>query len=626
MENWGSLFARGDMFAQSVNLNIMGSEKFRTKTGAMITLAFMCCISLISVQLGSVFLDKTNPQSTIESYSTKEYPRVDLVESNLVPFIWAGPNDFTYSTPAEMEYFVTFSAYLLSGVTSPINGDISYLKRQVPVVPCGELSEEELKAYAYIPRDTPLFQAFRDYAVCLKINFELTVRGRGDDLFREYFIFSIFPCSKAAKEQCATPKELDDFEMQIVMPMSNYDSTNYTTPHVLLPNADALYFVTPKLKQRYDLPVQKNMILNNEGVYNSWRNITTYFEVVQDTESPKNRDETNIHCQKESIFTFESAECVSYMELAIKSSGKIQIRKRTYDSLLDILGTIGGISGMISMVLNIIYSFINERKRNNFLLKHAYPLIVAEEHFSTKLVPRKFPFCCLLKKVNVSAFAVDSKRGYGISGIGISRNEALKRVENSLDAISIVKNASLLKVIAELLLKDRHKGLAQLLDLKLWKSETDLQKKQSLLSEGSLTRRRYAKRPDSFSRSKSKRYSDSLLTRTRWVQDLEWHYSNIGKVAEQGSGEDHNSQLLDSLFYDNIVISDHGSTVPPRYQDQEDPTRSIKTNKDFNIAEEALGTDSAKNLNSPVPSFHAFKNPKDDRLKNILNQKTTSLQ
>jgi len=552
-----SIIRTSDIFAQGVGFNVAGQEKFKTKTGAIFSMIYILGFVAIGVIQFDQYFDLTSPQSTLESYQTNVYPAVDIGSRGLVPFFLTGPNDFDYSLPKDVSYFVTFSAYRLSAATDPVTFEINYLKKQIPVVGCSELNEDELSAYSYLDRGSPMFKLFLKYGLCLKISSELTVQGKGSDMLREYFLLFIYPCSNSSPSQCATASELDDFEFQMVTPMANYNSSNYDNPFNLKADADALYFITPKIKQRFDVSIIKNDIFHFEGLYPNWRNFTTFYELNQKSAPPKNRNEKNIHCKKEQIFTYESSDCISYFEMAIKSSGKVQIRKRAYQTLMDTIGTIGGITGIVSMAFQFIYNFINESKRNNFILKKVYPLIVAEEHFSTKMIRRKFPFCCFKRRVNLSVLGDKGEQENNrVSRVGISRERALERINESLDVLTIVKNASLLSILVELFFKDRHKGLSQLVDLKLWYSSHERKKNYLRQKENSLERRKYAKRPHKFRSNSSKRFSDALNQRSKWIEDLEWHHSESQRVNNRNTVENHVARTLDELYYENIMVSE----------------------------------------------------------------------
>jgi len=59
----------------------------------------------------------------------------------------------------------------------------------------------------------------------------------------------------------------------------------------------------------------------------------------------------------------------------LQSSGVVFVNRRSYQSISDTLGNIGGITQLVFVVMLLLYKPINESQRKSFILKKIYPLL-----------------------------------------------------------------------------------------------------------------------------------------------------------------------------------------------------------------------------------------------------------
>ena len=162
------------------------------------------------------------------------------------------------------------------------------------------------------------------------------------------------------------------------------------------------------------------------------------------------------------------------------------------------VSSLGGIQSLVMLAMTIMYAPINRLKRSKYLVKKVYSLLVSDaretdiesdkndnkklglyisnsqqdpKHDKVDEKIRKGWFRCMKKKEPSSVKVVVQER----------KMQAMKRIEESLDVLKLVRDLNYLKVITHMLLRDRHLGLAQLVGFELWKSEYELESQMERL-------------------------------------------------------------------------------------------------------------------------------------------------
>jgi len=219
------------------------------------------------------------------------------------------------------------------------------------------------------------------------------------------------------------------------------------------------------------MSLTQNEVYNLEGLLPSWSKVKTYYEAEDPILVPQYRDETSTYCTQESAMGPEGSKCSSYFSLNLISSGRVVLRRRQYKSLIELLGTIGGVCGILSTIIGFIYSFINDRQRANFIMQNVYRMNIA-----TKLVEQHDGRCCKLcrrkrkdrddRRLTIVPSGTNAEIKHELSS-----KEEYERIRQSLDVINLVRDSCYLKVLVEALMTEKHRGLAQRMDIKLWKKQ-----------------------------------------------------------------------------------------------------------------------------------------------------------
>jgi len=553
-----SSFSSFDIFAKGVGFNIGGNETFKTRTGAGISILYLATVMLVTYQQFSEFFDTTSPQTILEGYHTSNYPKVDLTKYNLMGFFVGSLKQTEYIPVQALNRYVTLRAYKQSWLSWYAFGDDSVTKQNkfYPVVPCKSLDVEDREIFSYVKEGTRFYNIFQEFGMCPKISKNSTIEGKGIDNFMEEFIFEVLPCTLSGEGACASQEELEKFSFNLVFPASNFNASNYEYPHSQIPNADSTYFIVPGLRQLMSVYFIENHVYNYIGALSAWSRYAVYYDMDNPLISSNYRSPTQIQCKFEETVRSSDSGCYSYFTLNLMSSGQVVVRKRQFPTLLDTLGTVGGITGVVSMVLGFLYEQINRRKRNRFIIKNVYPMMAAENLMSaSRLVRRRFPLCCLHKRVNL----LNQNSEKDIPGLGISHQTAMKRVESSLDIVNIVRDSCYLRIIAEVLLKERHRGLSQILDVKLWKAENEREAYEKMKSTKSIGGQKIVRDNQLRHRSSTYfvKYTEVLRNRSKWLGEVEFNINHKNTALELQSDRNNIeflfSQAMDGLYHDQLT-------------------------------------------------------------------------
>ena len=71
----------------------------------------------------------------------------------------------------------------------------------------------------------------------------------------------------------------------------------------------------------------------------------------------------------------DNPNCISYFEYSFQSSGILVYMKRSYQTLFSTLGNIGGTSGVVMLIITLLYYPFVEYLERKYLLATVYPLI-----------------------------------------------------------------------------------------------------------------------------------------------------------------------------------------------------------------------------------------------------------
>jgi hypothetical protein len=504
-----------DFFSEGVNLNVGGHAVFRTVYGSLFTIVYLGIMIYIIVMNASKYLDKSNPLAVGEVFSRENYPEINLVDNKIIPVMVAYKDETNWITVEEIDRYFTLvtQKIIWEAITDNSTKEVHLKKRfeTYPTLPCSQLSEAELKEkFEYMGKNNYYYRTLTTYGICPQIPNSVTIVGKTSDEYFSQLIFKILPCSLPSAS-CAPASQLPLVNFQLLLPYTNLKVKDLTDPHDFAVEGDAIYYVVPSFRQVYTARVKQLNVYDFEGLFPSWRLQQTVYDIDSKFSTLTQR-EAATSCTYEEANREDNQQCLPYFEFVVQSSGVVANSKRTYVSLFDTLGAIGGTNGVIIVVMLMLYGPINEKKRREYMTRKVYSLIgVKEEDLDKgmeyisqrrqmqnntqnrgdgyqvegtdsqpnsqrviKIEKRRWwtYICCCCRKKTPQEVEWEKKV-----------NRAHARITDSLDVLSIVRNFNQLKVLTHFFFGERHFDMAQYVGFDLWQEECDQRDKRKLESQ-----------------------------------------------------------------------------------------------------------------------------------------------
>jgi hypothetical protein len=244
------------------------------------------------------------------------------------------------------------------------------------------------------------------------------------------------------------------------------------------------------------------------------------------------------------------------------------------------------VTGIISTAFFIVYGFINEKKRTSFIMKNVYSMHVASRlskrqpgQENRSLCSKLLPCLCKgsNKQVTTTIETEDFSKNYSFRREQeMTKAEAKRRITDSLDVLNIVRDSCYMRIIVDTLLRERHKGLAQLMDYKLWKKQKAA-KDDEFSSQYGMSAEdldddededdgEEAIHIDDLKRSSSKlaKYNRILKNQARWLNSVKNKGRRRHSITEDGLHSEAKTQtnpverLLDDVFYKELIAPNLG--------------------------------------------------------------------
>lgn len=285
---------------------------------------------------------------------------------------------------------------------------------------------------------------------------------------------------------------------QMVLPTSNLDVSNYKKPLSFSVNADDIFYVNPLCNQVFIVKLKQFTVKDYIGLFPQWNERLSIYDIGgMDTHVQYRHNETK--CDPSEIAKDDSLICHPYFHFVFQSSGELVYNKRTYRTVAQTVGAIGGTNSVVIIVLLLLYGPINDMKRKDYITRKIYSLVgmrdadlkkglaYAESGQMSDKIPHgsKHPasigdnvttngedqlnepknsfwrcFCCRKKTQADIEWKARVKQAH-------------RRIEDSLDVMTIVKNFNYLQVLTHFFFEERHFDLAQYVGFDLWRNEQD---------------------------------------------------------------------------------------------------------------------------------------------------------
>jgi hypothetical protein len=145
-----------------------------------------------------------------------------------------------------------------------------------------------------------------------------------------------------------------------------------------LANADDIYYINPALRQKYNAKFKENIVWDSKGLFDpDLQERTRYYDLSNIFVSNAYRNPAKLECTPEETLD-DASDCYSYFEFSFQSSGVVFNYKRSYKTLGDTLGDIGGLNGVIMLAFMILAKPIVDWSYDRHILNKVYSFLQNE--------------------------------------------------------------------------------------------------------------------------------------------------------------------------------------------------------------------------------------------------------
>lgn len=438
-----------DFLAPEVSLNVRGASSVKTLLGTAMSMACLGVFMWMSYLSVIEFLSTSTPKVMQETTTSENYPKVDLLRDKHFPILFFYYDDDTSLSPAEVQKYVTLRYQKYRYRTGSTNGEFITEIIDMPLVSCAALIAQNKTATMVIGNSGYLANLSAEFGLCVDVNeSEAYVGGRSSDPVYDVVSLSMYPCT--LESGCADSSEISKIGFTIAFPKPNTNLGNYEKPLEYNTDADNYYYINPLIGQRYENKLMTTNIFDDKGFLSaeSARASFTHSERIQ--MNLLYRDGSQTQCLPEEL---ESYECKGYFFFEVVSGGTLRKITRSYKGFIETCGDIGGIKELIYLVFFYLYIFYNQRATKTLLVEQVYGI-------------KKGFGCCKIKR-RVKPSSKDEAKKF--EGLGPAPEHVFEKaftlIEDSLDIITLAKEANSLRFLSTFLMTEYHRVLVPLVSL-----------------------------------------------------------------------------------------------------------------------------------------------------------------
>ena len=475
-----------DMMSKELNLHIQGSASVNTYVGVMLTVIYFFFMLAVTGYEFARYFAADGPTIFSETYLHPNTVQVNLTEQNLLPFMIAyNGNQLILSQDIE-EYVhieVVQEKWITTVDANTGMPNLTLEEAYFPAVPCSSLTEQERSYYSYVSMEASTYRHFRVNGVCVKANDSLLISGMTTDPVAIDINYKIKPCILGAL--CKPYEVVQNFNFYLAFPKTILNLANYKKPKKLTSNLDVIYYLVPKTVQILTQNIGPSSIQDYEDgqtLLPRWGEKEFYFDIKDTKFTLSERNESQIVCNSSQVGPNGDGSCISYVEFILQCSQQYHSIKRSYQTLFYTFGVIGGVHNAIFLSLFILYSWYNDKVKNELLIDKVYPFLKKlekEGDSSGASSSENKPTEAKTTSNNSSAIPLDSPLQAKLSKPVLVKESilktilrklcsrkketrkqkyhklALESIESNLDIINIIKELNNLKFLTAILLDSR---------------------------------------------------------------------------------------------------------------------------------------------------------------------------
>lgn len=450
MMKLGQKFAKLDVLAPGVSLNVAGDRAVKTKYGALLSIVYFAAVIYVTAFQIKIFLDTTSPSVNSVVKVTSDYPAVDIFKEKHIPLLMVVSSQGNLIKFDDIKHYLTIrfrrTSFTVDESESPL-----FEESLVPVVRCGDLIEQE-KFEKDFYKNLGMYKNSVKESVCFDpTGFNTTIDGSYTDIPSTLFALEIYPCTLEDTTKCKSVDEVNGLMIVYVTLEPNIDLSDKTSPVSYSANSDYLFKVNSGQVSEVYRKLTKVSILDDSGFTSTLFNQENQFDFSEEDKMltfNSWRNYSKITCNQSETMVSLATTCSPYLQIETTSSNRYKKTYRSYKGLFETLGEIGGLKELIFLGVFIFYKPYQEVANsaslvsNIFGIKYVRPSICSKKQ---KICRKKQPAEELNEKLT---------------------KEAEARIEESLDVINLVKELEFLKFISRILWSSSYLSEIPLLNLK----------------------------------------------------------------------------------------------------------------------------------------------------------------
>lgn len=364
-----------DIFGQPFAFNVTQERrKYRTNTGAFVTIVCVILTSLGAYIFFSDYLETTSPRVTISSEFLNNYPEIRTFDHSFIPFLSFFSNSGSLPI-SELSKYVTISVSKIELQLDPLTSQPAMVvKASQNFVNArnAKLSsnKEDFENFLEASGAKGLYDG--DFLLSPEDMLDedfWTIQGSANYLPFTFITLNIFPCSLPDPTQCAPIEDLIQYEVKLSVVFNSYKLDVKHNPVYRLFTFESLVAALNPAAFTVGQVIFKRVEILNEDLDFAKPDVASNFFSIGKAKSHAKFRPGNVYCDTATIL---AGLCAPYNQILIKSGHEVETVLRLYPKLFGMISELGGFGDLIFIFLGFFYFFYNDYFMKKFVQKNFF--------------------------------------------------------------------------------------------------------------------------------------------------------------------------------------------------------------------------------------------------------------
>jgi predicted RNase H-like HicB family nuclease len=430
-------------FGTPVQLSYSGEENYKTMFGFVCTIIMMVAVLAAVVIYSIEFLRNDKPSIMYSKQRTVTYLDEDIMGQKMYPFLLVntGKTYMNFSRAHEVfQFAINKTRSAVKVEASGLIGRTIESEEPISLIPCRSaafVNDPEIKKYI----SEGSLQLIKDFGLC-PVTTDIKISGGLGDAMTEQLIIQVNPCLGClAAGETAREALANWSRVTVGIIESEYDLANKEDPIIRRFTEQSFSSLEAVKKKTMEIFLKKSTLETTTGVLipsTQEATILSVGSVFRDDRVRYNITEP-------------------YIDIALKASNEVEVYSRSYMSLWDLAGVLGGIAGTITFIIPLIHDLYNEFSRDKHMMRST--VLRGREYES---MPSKYRIQNYLKAQTLNKLGIKS------SSSAIQREKEtlemfVESQEERLSVENMMKMYDSVKVLDNLFLDESHQTLLPIL-------------------------------------------------------------------------------------------------------------------------------------------------------------------